>query len=90
MFCRKCAKELNDADAFCPACGLGTSAITPAQPAGMPSAIKIAIGVFLGILAFVYVVSFYQHVGEVFFLCFMLAVLAGLVAAGAFRKSPPK
>jgi hypothetical protein len=89
MFCRQCAKELSSSEVFCSGCGLSTSGQLSA-PASGTSSIKIAIGVFLGILAFAYAVSFYQHVGEVFFLCFMLAILAGLVLAGAFRKSPRK
>ena len=87
MFCRKCGKEVGDSDAFCPACGYAASAALAASPRpASTSAVKVAVGVFFGILAVIIVLAVYANVDGVFLLCALLGVLAIMVAAGAFRK----
>jgi uncharacterized membrane protein YvbJ len=87
MFCRKCGKEVSAGDVFCGACGQATNASIVVSPqVTSTSAVKVAIGVFLGIIAVIIAVGAYASVGGVFLICAALAVLAILVAVGAFRK----
>jgi uncharacterized membrane protein YvbJ len=87
MFCQKCGKEMPDTFAFCGSCGHGVNApiVQPSQPA-TTSSTTIAIGVFLGVIAVLIVVSVYADIGGVALLCGILAILAILVASGAFKK----
>jgi len=86
MFCRNCGKENVQFDAFCGACGQpsGESAVVARPQAPTASTFKIAIGVFLGIIAVIVLVG--SYVGGVALVCIALAVLAILVAGGAFGK----
>ena len=88
MFCRNCGKENVQFDAFCGACGQpsGESAVVARPQAPTASTFKIAIGVFLGIIAVIVVVGSYAGIGGVALVCIALAVLAILVASGAFGK----
>lgn len=87
MFCQKCGKEMPDDFAFCGACGQPVNApIMQPLPATVTSATKVAIGVFLGIIAVLIVGSAYANIGGVAMLCGILAIVAILVAAGAFKK----
>jgi uncharacterized membrane protein YvbJ len=86
MFCRNCGKENVQFDAFCGACGQpsGESAVVARPQAPTASTFKIAIGVFLGIIAVIVLVG--SYVGGVALVCIALAVLAILVAGSAFGK----
>jgi len=87
MFCRNCGKENVQSNAFCGACGpSGESAVVARPQVPAASTFKIAIGVFLGIIAVIVVVGSYNGIGGVALVCIALVVLAILVASGAFGK----
>jgi zinc-ribbon domain len=86
MFCRRCGRELTDKDVFCASCGLSTNASIVTSTRSSPSTFKIALGVFLGILALVALFAVIGSIGVDGLVIVILAIIAILVASGAFRK----
>jgi VIT1/CCC1 family predicted Fe2+/Mn2+ transporter len=87
MFCRKCGKELGNSDAFCGACGQPANlAVSVKTPVTNTSATKVAVGVFLGIIAAAIALSAYANVGGITSVCAALALLAIFVAVGGLGK----
>ena len=91
MFCRVCGKQVGAADSFCASCGQATSANVVVQPPQIivtsnTSATKVALGVLIGMVALIILLVAVGNVGVDGIVIFGLAILAILVAAGAFRK----
>lgn len=80
---------MSEADAFCASCGRATSpnvVVQQLQPVASTSVTKVALGVFLGMVAVIVLVAIFTSGAIIPVVCILLFVLAIVVASGGFRK----